>query len=80
MFDMASQYSNVTVLIEIQEGITIHTFRFHKELLCSLSPFFQKAFQGSFLEARTGIMHISDMSAEHFGIFADWVATGQLEA
>ncbi|KAG9843313.1 hypothetical protein KCU98_g7862, partial [Aureobasidium melanogenum] len=25
-------------------------------------------------------MHISDISAEHFGIFANWVATGQLEA
>ncbi|KAG9965140.1 hypothetical protein KCU61_g2031, partial [Aureobasidium melanogenum] len=39
-----------------------------------------KAFQGSFLESRTGIMHISDFSAEHFGIFADRVATGKLEA
>ena len=45
-----------------------------------MSRFFEKAFQGNFLEAVTRVLHFTDISAEQFAIFADWFGTGQLDA
>lgn len=67
-----------SVLIKIEEDAKLHTFEFPKEKLCSISIFFRVAFQGNFLEAVTGIMHMSDISVECFSAFARWTATGDL--
>ncbi|KAG9591150.1 hypothetical protein KCU77_g8634, partial [Aureobasidium melanogenum] len=44
-----------------------------------MSRFFGKAFQGNFLEAGTGVLDFTDISAEQFAIFADWFVTRQLD-
>ncbi|KAG9592019.1 hypothetical protein KCU77_g8590, partial [Aureobasidium melanogenum] len=44
-----------------------------------MSRFFEKAFQGNFLEAATGVLHFTNISAEQFAIFADWFVTRQLD-
>ncbi|KAG9525854.1 hypothetical protein KCU93_g5794, partial [Aureobasidium melanogenum] len=67
------------VLIKVQEDTKIYTFEFPQQELCLISRFFKKAFQGNFLEAATGVLHFTDISAEHFDIFADWFITGQLD-
>ncbi|KAH0366309.1 hypothetical protein KCU65_g5518, partial [Aureobasidium melanogenum] len=78
---MASQRGSTSrVLIKVQEDTKISTFEFSQQELCSMSRFFEKAFQGSFLEAVTGVVHFTDISAEQFAIFADWCVTRQLEA
>ncbi|CAD0089132.1 unnamed protein product [Aureobasidium mustum] len=76
---MASQHREDYVLIEIHEDTKLYTFQFLKDVICSVSPFFQKAFQGYFLESRTKVIDISDVAVENFRIFAKWVTTGQLE-
>lgn len=38
-------------------------FRVHKSVLCAASPFFKAACEGAFMEAHTGIVHLSE-SAE----------------
>lgn len=76
---IASQPSDSSsVRIEIEEDGKLHTFELPKEKLCSMSIFFRVAFQGNFLEAVTGIMHISDISADLFGAFANWIESDQL--
>jgi len=68
-----------SVLVRIEEDGTIYIFELPREILCSLSPFFKVAFEGRFLEAQTGMMHMEDVSVELFWKFARWITTDQLE-
>jgi len=50
-------------------------FVVHKELICHSSPFFDRAFNGSFLEGQTQEMKLEDVEASRFGIFVHWLYT-----
>jgi hypothetical protein len=77
----SSQYGDpLTVLIAIQEETNVHVFELPREKVSSVSRFFEKAFQGNFLEAATGTMSMIDISAKLFSIFAHWVTTDRLGA
>ena len=58
----------------------IHTFELPREKLCAMSRFFEKAFEGGFMEAYTGTMHMADVSVELFRMFVTWVNNDQLAA
>ncbi|THV91566.1 hypothetical protein D6D25_09582 [Aureobasidium pullulans] len=71
-----SSHDFVRVLIREGEQSEACTSRFSRARLCSSSRFFQKAFDGRFLEATTGEVFINDISVEHFGLFAGWIMKG----
>ena len=45
----------------------------HKDLICFYSPFFDKAFNGRFLEGETQEMKLPEVSSAIFGIFVHWL-------
>ncbi|KAG2162721.1 hypothetical protein JADG_002460 [Aureobasidium aubasidani] len=49
-----------------------------RQRLCRVSKFFNKAFSGSFLESHTGTLDLYEVSTYYFGLFLEWVTTGQL--
>lgn len=48
-------------------------FSVQKDLICHESPYFKKAFTGSFLEADTGTVELEDVPAPLFSIFVIWL-------
>jgi len=68
-----------SVLVKIEEAGMTYIFELPREELCRMSPFFNRGFQGSFVEATTGIMHIEEVPAELFRAFARWVTTDELK-
>jgi BTB/POZ domain len=53
-------------------------FSLPKALLCYNSPFFDKAFNGNFLEGKEQEMVLSDCSAETFRFVIQWIFTSQV--
>ncbi|KAG9946324.1 hypothetical protein KCU85_g6653, partial [Aureobasidium melanogenum] len=59
-------------------GIKKEEFCVHKELICTKSTFFDKALNGSFVEASTRLVHLEHISAPLFSIFVSWLYSGRL--
>ncbi|KEQ65451.1 uncharacterized protein M437DRAFT_42061 [Aureobasidium melanogenum CBS 110374] len=59
-------------------GIKKEEFCVHKELICTKSTFFDKALNGSFLEASTRLVRLEHISAPLFSIFVSWLYSGRL--
>lgn len=55
------------------------TFIIDRQRLCSQARYFARAFGGGFLEARTARVTINYLLSDHFAIFAQWIATNQLD-
>ncbi|KAH8774805.1 hypothetical protein BGZ57DRAFT_373241 [Hyaloscypha finlandica] len=55
------------------------TYRVHQNFICYYSPFFDAAFNGNFTEGNTRSMKLEDTSTEAFGIFVNWLYTGDIE-
>jgi hypothetical protein len=53
-------------------------FVFARGRLCVKARYFAKAFEGPFIETRTGILVLDDISIEDFRHLSDWVLTGRL--
>jgi hypothetical protein len=54
-------------------------YRAHREVLCHNSTYFKAAFNGSFKEARTGELTLTDAEPAHFTTFLNWAYTGIIE-
>ncbi|KAH6640171.1 hypothetical protein F5144DRAFT_87652 [Chaetomium tenue] len=52
------------------------TFRLHRAVICSQSPFFEKACSGNFVEAATGRVDLTQEDPEIFAKFVRFVYTG----
>lgn len=48
-------------------------FVVHKDLICYASPFFDRAFNGAFLEGKTQQMKLPDVETSLFGVFVNWL-------
>jgi hypothetical protein len=66
------------VKVRIEEHSQTQTFIFARGRLCAKARYFAKAFDGHFIEARTGIVVLDDISVEDFRHFGDWISTGRL--
>jgi BTB/POZ domain len=54
-------------------------FGIHRDLICFHSPYFKATFQGRFEEAVTGEVVLENTDPKVFGLFADWLYTGQVK-
>lgn len=62
--------------VKVYVGPTSAPFLVHKDLLTCLVPFFKSAFNGAFLEASQGEIHLHDEMPTAFGIFLNWLYRG----
>jgi hypothetical protein len=53
------------------------SFYVEKDLLCSISPFFQKAFSGPWIETNNRAVTITDTDPETFNQFLQWLRTDE---
>ena len=53
-------------------------FYFHKRRLCQQSPFYEKAFHGSFEEASTGSIYLEEAGIDEFESFEEWLYSEKL--
>ncbi|THY15219.1 hypothetical protein D6D01_07957 [Aureobasidium pullulans] len=60
--------------------VTSTTFIVSRRRLCRVSKFFDKAFSGCFLESHTDTVDLYEVPTYYFGLFLEWVTTGQLPA
>lgn len=52
----------------------------HKAFICAVSPYFYRAFNGGFKEARSGMLELqSDISAGNFAVFLEWLYTKSID-
>ncbi|THX88639.1 hypothetical protein D6D05_01627 [Aureobasidium pullulans] len=77
---MVSQQVQLFLVVVRVHGVTSTTFIVSRQRLCRVSKFFNKAFSGSFLESHTGTLDLYEVSTYYFGLFLEWVTTGQLPA
>ncbi|KAK0119335.1 hypothetical protein ONS95_008177 [Cadophora gregata] len=61
-----------TELVTIHVGKKRKEFVIHKKLICDKVDYFQKAFQGNFLESN-GAMYLADETPGAFALFIDWL-------
>ncbi|KAK4691353.1 hypothetical protein P7C71_g5628, partial [Lecanoromycetidae sp. Uapishka_2] len=50
----------------------------HKSLLCATASYFQAAFEGNFIEAKTHVLELPDEDSEVFKQFQLWAYTSQI--
>ncbi|TIA16010.1 hypothetical protein D6C81_06124 [Aureobasidium pullulans] len=75
---LSSQQVQLFSVVVRVHGVTSTTFIVSRQRLCRVSKFFNKAFSGSFLESHTGTLDLYEVSTYYFGLFLEWVTTGQL--
>lgn len=56
----------------------LQDFGVHKVLICTMSPFFNAAFNSGFEEAKTGIMKLEHTDSKVFEVFYTWLYTKTL--
>ncbi|KAM3089048.1 hypothetical protein ACMFMG_000667 [Clarireedia jacksonii] len=57
---------------------TKKAFSLHKRLLCISSSYFDRAFNGGFLESKTQEIHLEDMSIQSFELVVQFLYTGSI--
>ncbi|PMD48923.1 hypothetical protein L207DRAFT_575567 [Hyaloscypha variabilis F] len=70
---LAVPQANVTVIVG--KGSSSQEFKLPKDTLCYYSPFFERAFNGPFLEGRSQIMTLEDVDGAVFGLIVAWLYT-----
>jgi len=74
-FNISGPQTIVTVKVNSEETCESETFRVHKNYMCHYSPYFDRAFNGSFAEAESQELTLDDTTPEVFGIFVNWLYT-----
>ncbi|PQE20772.1 BTB POZ-like protein [Rutstroemia sp. NJR-2017a BBW] len=64
--------------VKIIVGPTKKAFNLHKRLLCASSPYFDRAFNGGFMEAGTQELHFQDTTIESFYLVVQFLYTGNI--
>ncbi len=59
-------------MVTIFVGSKRKEFMIHKDLICGTAEFFNKAFNGHFME-KDGVMYLPDDNPEAFTLFVDWL-------
>jgi len=62
-------------MIKIYVGAEKQQYSIHKKLICSVSPFFDRAFNGPFVEATPSSIHLDEDSPEIFSSFFEYLYT-----
>ncbi|KAL1642370.1 hypothetical protein SLS58_005444 [Diplodia intermedia] len=65
-------------IIEIVVGKKQQKYDIHKDLLCSSSPFFRKACNGNWKEARERRVELPEDTPECFDVYVQWLYSDQL--
>lgn len=66
-------------IVTLYVGAERKRFTVHKKLLCDGSPFFAKAFQGSFKEAKEGVMDLPEDDANTVAVMVDFLYRGSVQ-
>jgi hypothetical protein len=75
---MACRLLYGTHMVTIEVGAEKEHFVVHQSLLCTKSPYFDKALSGSFQEAITRFIRLPEISPVLFRIFVAWLYHGNL--
>ncbi|KAL9110553.1 MAG: hypothetical protein Q9227_004911 [Pyrenula ochraceoflavens] len=67
-----------TDIISVLVGPTKQEYRVHAKLICSVSPFFDRAIHGKFLESRTSTVELPEEDHEIFGLLLQRLYRGSL--
>lgn len=62
-------------IVHVFVGKDRKKFAVHKKLICSVSDFFDKAFNGGFKEARENSMNLDEDDPLTFAVFLEWLYT-----
>ncbi|OMP88204.1 hypothetical protein BK809_0002961 [Diplodia seriata] len=65
-------------IIEVVVGKSQQKYDIHKDLLCSSSPFFRKACNGNWKEARERRVELPEDTPECFDVYVQWLYSDQL--
>ncbi|KAL1622851.1 hypothetical protein SLS54_004871 [Diplodia seriata] len=65
-------------IIEVVVGKNQQKYDIHKDILCSCSPFFRKACNGNWKEAREHRVELPEDTPEYFDVYVQWLYSGQL--
>ena len=65
-------------IVYVVVGSSKQKFGMHKDQLCATSPYFKAAFEGKFQEADLGEVTLRDTSVSAFGMFNEWLYTGEI--
>lgn len=73
-----SEQDNMTEREGMAEGEDTreHKFMVHKTPLCSKSAYFEKAFNGHFIETATQTLVLEDVNIPSFQLFLNWIYAG----
>lgn len=66
-------------VVKIEVGAEKEVFVVHKDLLCKKAPFFDKMFNGQFLEGHSQSAQLPEDDAITFKLFVAWIYHGIIE-
>ncbi|KAF2664377.1 hypothetical protein BT63DRAFT_460677 [Microthyrium microscopicum] len=78
-FCFRTQFKDFEATARVLVGPQSTPFLMHKELLCTHSPFFAAALNGSFAEATSQTVTLADVEPKHFEHVVLWFYTQRLE-
>jgi hypothetical protein len=65
-----------TKVVKVFVGSEEKEFVVHKDILCACSRFFERAFDGGFVEGKLQELRLPEEQAELFAVFIDWLYGG----
>lgn len=66
-------------MVSVRVGSAQEVFNVAKQLICSASPFFKRAFDGPFLEGQEKVAFMLADDPETFDLFLIWLYQGPIE-
>jgi hypothetical protein len=70
--------ASAMLTVRVGKGQKRKDFTAHESFLTSSSEFFRRAMNGSWKEAKTRVIHLSDDNPNIFGLYLNFVYTGEL--
>lgn len=60
-------------IVHIKVGKSLQDYGVHKNLICSVSPYFKAAFTSGFQECESGVLKLVTVEVEIFDLFYNWL-------
>ncbi|KAF7900957.1 hypothetical protein EAF00_003178 [Botryotinia globosa] len=76
----AVSFLNETEMVELKVGPEEALFRVHKSFLCNKIPYFDRMFNGGFIEAKENSAKFPEDDPQSFDILIEWVYSGYVRS
>lgn len=73
MFHDSNPQTMVTIHVKNENATKEQSFIVHKEFICYYSPFFDAAFNGSFIEGASQALDLEDVEPAIFALLVGWI-------